>query len=148
MIMRRLFDTPAKGTNLLEELEQMRQRISRFYEEPGKTPRRAGVFPLINVTENKESYFIRAELPGMKADEIDISATADSLALSGERKIPDEDKNVNYHRRERESGKFSRMFSLPSPIDASKAEAKMTDGILTVILPKAESAKPRQIAIR
>lgn len=148
MIMRRLFDTPVWRPNLFEELEQMRRRIGRFYEEAGKETRRAGVFPLINVTENKEGYFIRAELPGMKADEIDISATADSLALSGERKISAEDKNANYHRRERESGKFSRMISLPAAIDASKAEANMTDGILTIVLPKAESAKPKQIAIR
>lgn len=148
MIMRRLFDTPVWRPNLFEELEQMRRRIGRFYEESGKETRRAGVFPLINVTENKESYFIRAELPGMKADEINISATGDSLALSGERKISAEDKNANYHRRERESGKFSRMISLPAAIDASKAEANMTDGILTIVLPKAESAKPKQIAIR
>lgn len=150
MIMRRLFDTPAwrNRPNLFNELEQMRRRISSFYEESGRAAQRAGVFPLINVTENKDSYFIRAELPGLKAEDLDISSTADTLTLSGERKIHAEDKNVNYHRRERESGKFSRMISLPCPIDASKAEAKMTDGILTVILPKAESAKPKQIAIR
>lgn len=108
----------------------------------------AGVFPLMNVTEDKDNYFVRAELPGFKPDELNISVTGDTLSLSGERKIPVEDDIAQYHRREREAGRFSRIVSLPSQVDTGKMDARCTDGILTVVLPKAETAKPKQIAIK
>jgi HSP20 family protein len=115
----------------------------RLWREPV-----AGVFPLMNVTEGKDKYYVRAELPAVKADELDISVTGDTLSISGERKIPAENEKAQYHRREREAGKFSRIISLPTQIDMGKVEAHCTDGILTVILPKAEAAKPKQIAVK
>ncbi|MBF0397655.1 MAG: Hsp20/alpha crystallin family protein [Desulfobacterales bacterium] len=107
----------------------------------------AGVFPLINVTEDKEKIYVRAELPGINAEGLDITATGDSLSISGERKIVSEGDNVKYHRREREAGKFSRKFNLGKQIDSNKVEAKFIDGILTVVLPKSENSKPKQITI-
>jgi len=151
MISTRIFNTPAwRWRNPLEELNQMRKQMLRFSEELEKGMNRgrwAGVFPLINMAEDKESYFLCAELPGIKAEDLDISITGNRLAISGERKIPSENKSAKYHRREREAGKFSRMLSLPNEVDASKVEAKITDGVLTVTLPKAETAKPRQITV-
>jgi HSP20 family protein len=108
----------------------------------------AGVFPLMNVTEDNDNYYIRAELPGIKTDVLDISVTGESLTLSGERKIPPEDETATYHRREREAGKFSRIISFPGQVDTGKVDARSADGILTVVLPKAEAAKPRQITIK
>ena len=108
----------------------------------------AGVFPLTNVTEDEHDYYVRAELPGMASDEIDISVSGDSLSISGERKIPTESEEARYHRREREAGKFSRMISLPGQIDAGKVEAICLDGVLTITLPKAEAAKPKQITVK
>jgi len=108
----------------------------------------AGVFPLINVTEDKEGYHVRAELPGIKSDELDISVTGDTLSISGERKIAEEKGDVKYHRREREAGKFSRIVSLPSQIDTGKVEAKCVDGLLSIMLPKAEAAKQKQIVVK
>lgn len=137
----RIMNTPFWGWRTpFAELENLREQLERGQ-------RWAGVFPLINVTEDKDHYRIRAELPGLKSEDLDISATAVSLAMSGERKIPEEGKDANYHRREREAGKFSRMVKLPGEIDPSKVEASLTDGILTVTLPKSEAAKPRQITI-
>ena len=107
----------------------------------------AGVFPLMNVTEDASNYYVRAELPGIKADELDISVTGDSFSISGERKIPEEQADSKYHRRERESGSFSRILNLPSQIDTSKVEAGTSDGILKVTLPKSEAAKPKQISV-
>lgn len=152
MIVRRMFNTPAWGwRSPFGELERMKNQVDRLFEgyHKGQSGRQqsAGVFPLINVSEDKDAYRVRTELPGMKADDLDISATADSLAISGERKIAPEDEEVKYHRRERESGKFSRMIKLSGQIDPSKVEAGIADGILTVVLPKSESAKPRQIKI-
>jgi HSP20 family protein len=134
-----------------EELEQIRREIDRAYGDlSGRVFRAqiAGVFPLTNVFEDKDNFYVRAELPGSKADELDISVTADSLSISGERKIATEKENARYHRREREAGKFSRMISLPSQVDPEKAEGRSANGILTVVLPKAEAAKPKQIAVK
>jgi HSP20 family protein len=108
----------------------------------------AGVFPLMNVTEDKDNYYVRAELPGLKAEDLDISVTGDTLSISGERKLPAEDEKAKYHRREREAGRFSRILSLPARTDTKKVEAVCTDGVLTVTLPKAEAAKPKQISVK
>ena len=152
MLLRRRTDWPIQGwRSPFEELERMRRQMDLLTEGfPGSVFREpaAGVFPLMNVTEEKDNYYVRAELPGIKADELDISVTGDTLTLSGERKIPVEDEKARYHRREREAGRFSRVVSLPSQIDTGKVAAKCTDGILTVVLPKAEAAKPKQITIK
>lgn len=108
----------------------------------------AGVFPLMNVTEDKENYYIRAELPGIKSEDLDISVTGDTLSIAGERKIPEEKGDVKYHRREREAGKFSRILNLPSQINTARVEAKCIDGMLSIVLPKAETAKEKQIVVK
>jgi HSP20 family protein len=102
----------------------------------------------MNVTHDQDNYYVRAELPGLKADDLDISVTGETLSISGERKLPVEDEKAQYHRREREAGSFSRIVSLPGQIDAKKVEARCTNGVLTVTLPKAEAAKPKQITIK
>ena len=151
MFYRRLLDMPTwRVRSPFEELERMRRQMDRLFEELS-TPlsrERAGVFPLINLTEDKENYYLRAELPGIKAEELDIQAAANTISISGERKIPEEQGNVKYHRREREAGKFSRIISLPGEIDPDKVSAKMENGVLTVVIPKAETAKPRQITVQ
>jgi HSP20 family protein len=103
---------------------------------------------LTNATEDKENYYVRAELPGLKAADLDIHVTGNSLSIAGERKIPEEKKNAKYHRRERESGTFSRMITLPGPINTAKVGATCVDGVLTVTLPKAAAAKPKQISVK
>lgn len=152
MLLRRLTGWPmGDWRSPFEELEQIRREIDRAYGDlSGRVFRAqiAGVFPLTNVFEDKDNYYIRAELPGIKADELDISVTADSLSISGERKIAMEKENARYHRREREAGKFSRMISLPSQVDPEKADARSANGVLTVVLPKAQAAIPKQIAVK
>jgi HSP20 family protein len=103
---------------------------------------------LINLTEDRNSYFIRAELPGVKAGELDIQATGNNIAISGERKIASEEEGAKYHRKEREAGSFSRAIALPGDIDTGKIEAKLTDGVLTLVIAKAEAAKPKQINVQ
>ena len=134
-----------------DELNRMRrdmERLSEGFSRGFTGGSSAGVFPLINLTEDKDAYYIRAELPGMNSDEIELSVTGDSISISGERKIVDEANDAKYHRRERESGKFSRILSLPGPIDVDKVDASSVDGVLTIKLPKSEAAKPRQISIK
>ena len=135
-----------------EQLDQMRRTFDRLLEGPlaGQLLRRggmAGVFPAINLTEDKDHYYVRAELPGQKAAELDIQVVGRNLTIGGERKIAQQE-NVRYHRRERDAGTFSRIISLPGEIDGDKVRATMVNGILTVTLPKAASSKPRQIAVQ
>jgi HSP20 family protein len=151
MIFRRPFYSPNWGlAGAFEELERMRRQLDEMYSGLGQRPYRvlgAGVFPLINLSENKDSYFVRAEMPGLKADDISISVTGNNLSISGERKIASEGENVRYHRREREAGTFNRVIALPGDVTADKVEAKHVAGILTVVIPKAETAKPKQITV-
>lgn len=152
MLLRRIYDWPTRGwTRPFEELESMKRQMDLLTEGLSRGLWReptAGVFPLINVTEDKNSYYVRAELPGFKADELDISVTGETLSISGERKLPVGEENAQYHRREREAGKFSRIISLPSQVNTAKVEARCADGIIIVVLPKAEEAKPKQIAVK
>jgi len=134
-----------------EEFNRMQRELDRLSDSFSRGVLReefAGVFPLVNVMEDGERYFIRAELPGIKADEIDISVTSNSISISGERKIAIEGEGAKYHRRERESGKFSRVLTLPGQINTAKVEAKSIDGILNVVLPKADIGKPKQITVK
>ena len=151
MIFRQPFYSPNWGLgSAFEELERMRRRLDEMSGGFERRPYRvlgAGVFPLINLTEDKDNYYVRAEMPGLKADELSISVTANNLSISGERKIASEGENVRYHRREREAGTFSRVVGLPGEVDADKVEANHVNGILTVVIPKAETAKPKQITV-
>jgi HSP20 family protein len=107
-----------------------------------------GVFPALNISEDHDSLYVRAELPGIAPDELEISTKENSLIILGERKILAEGEKVSYHRKERESGRFRRIVALPAPVDAEKVTAQCKDGILTVTLPKAAEAKPRQIEVK
>jgi HSP20 family protein len=125
----------------------MRQQLEQMFDDAPYQRASAGVFPLINLTEDKDNYYVRAELPGVKGEEIDIQVTGKNLAISGERRIVAEKENARYHRREREAGTFSRMIGLPGEIDADKVEANLENGILTIVVAKAEIAKPKQISV-
>jgi len=146
MLLRKLSDWPTSSWNPANELERIQRELGHLTRGFTREPM-AGVFPLMNLTEDKDNYYVRAELPGIKGGDLEIQATGDSLTISGERKIS-EDANATYHRRERESGKFSRILTLPGEIDTDKVEATCVDGILTIRLPKAEASKPRQITVK
>ena len=151
MIYRRMFGVPTWNVRSpFSELERMRQQMDSFLSrvsESGMPSLHAGVFPSINLTEDKGYYYIRAELPGISAEDLDVQATGNNLSISGERKIEAEKDNVRYHRKEREDGKFSRAISLPGDIDAEGVGASLSNGILKVTVPKAEKAKPKKIAV-
>ena len=148
MIYRRFFNVPTwRFSNPLYELHRMRQQLEQMFDDTSQQSVSAGVFPLINLTEDKDNYYVRAELPGVKGDELDIQVTANNLAISGERKIAEERESARYHRREREAGSFSRMIGLPGDINPDKVDAKLANGILTVKVSKAEAAKPKQITV-
>ena len=139
------------GWNPLRELESLQRRMNRLFGDvsgPERFPWRVGVYPLINISEDRDHYYVRAELPGIKAEDLEITLQDNRLIIRGERKIPEEVKQVNYHRRERESGFFRRIISLPGPFEPGKVDAACKDGILTVTLAKPEKLKPRQIQVK
>jgi HSP20 family protein len=108
----------------------------------------ASAFPPLNITQDEDNFYVRAEVPGIKPAELSVSALRNRVSISGKREIPREHERVSYHRKERPEGGFNRAVTLPLEVDAERVDARYADGILTLTLPKAEQAKPRQIAVR
>jgi HSP20 family protein len=132
------------------ELINLRDDMDRLFDTFfGRTPQEADGFwsPTIDIEEDSENYCVKAELPGMKKDDIKISVRGNLITLSGERKHTSEMKMKTFHRIERSYGKFSRTITLPSDVDSDTVKATYKDGILTVILPKPESTKPKEIEV-
>ena len=152
MIYRRMFGGPTWNVRgPFSELERLRRQMDSFLgrvSESGLADQHAGVFPSINLTEDDENFHVQAELPGIPAKDLEIQATGNNLSISGERKITAEGEKVRYHRRERESGKFSRAISLSGDIDPDGVAATLSHGILKISIPKAAKVRPKQIVIK
>jgi HSP20 family protein len=103
--------------------------------------------PPVDICETEDSLVLKAELPGIKPDDVEIRVEDNTLYLKGERKFEKEVKDENFHQVERSYGTFSRSFSLPSSIDSDKVKAEYQNGILTLTMPKREEAKPKTIKI-
>jgi HSP20 family protein len=103
--------------------------------------------PPVDIYETDENLVLKAELPGINPDSVEIRVEDNTLYLKGERKFEKEVKEQNYHRVERSYGAFTRTFSLPGSIDADKVAANFKDGVLTLTMPKKEEAKPKTIKI-
>lgn len=134
------------------DLHDLQDRMNRIFEDRlgGSglfgVERGTSAFPPLDIRHDVDNVYVVAELPGVSIDLLDLSITADTLSLKGERK-PRDVPESKFHRRERAFGHFNRLVSLPDRVDADKIQASLKDGILRVVLPKAESAKPRQIRI-
>jgi len=133
------------------EMDRLRREMdsifSAFAEGRGIAPA-AGVFPALNMSEDDHNLYVRAELPGVAPENIDITTKQNNLIIKGERKIATEGEKVSYHRKERDAGNFRRIISLPTRVDSDKVTATCKNGVLTVTLPKAEEVKPRQISVK
>lgn len=103
--------------------------------------------PRLDVQEDKDNFSVRVELPGLKREDIEVALNDGELTISGERKAETVSEGTEVHRRERIYGKFSRTLTLPSAIKSDQVKAAYKDGILTITLPKAEEAKPKQIVV-
>jgi len=104
--------------------------------------------PAIDIAEHDNEYIVKAELPGVSRDDVKITLESNILTIRGEKRIDKETKEENYHRIERSYGSFQRSFTLPTTVKNDKIDAVYKDGILTVSLPKAEEAKPKQIEVK
>jgi len=136
------------------ELEEMRRRFEDIF---GRTTlpsvwRRVPVIetgwaPAIDVFEKEDKFVVKAELPGMKEEDIDVSVVGDTLTIKGERKTESEVKEEDYYCCERSYGSFYRAIALPSNVDTKKIEASYEDGVLEVTLPKTAEVKPKKISV-
>ena len=135
-----------------EELDRLQQEMNRLFSSyTGERIRRAvgfGVFPPMNVSEDADNLYVRAELPGVNPEEIEISVEGDNLTLRGERRLPEIQAGVNYHRREREAGRFRRIITLPARINPEGVEAAFKNGVLKIVLPKAVEARAKQVKVK
>ena len=104
--------------------------------------------PLTDISENKDQYILKMDLPGVSKENLKLSFHDGELIISGERKQEKEDKDSKYHRIERTYGKYFRSFTLPQTIQADKINAEFKDGQLTITVPKSEEAKPKELEIK
>ncbi|MEA3546941.1 MAG: Hsp20/alpha crystallin family protein [Thermodesulfobacteriota bacterium] len=129
------------------DLERLRQDMDRMVKRTAAHQAGSQVFPPLNIYEDSDAVFVTAEVAGVVTENIDISVEGETLTISGERKsLPREEKS-SYHRREIETGKFSRAVALPTKINLEGVSARLQDGILAISLPKAEEVKPKKIAV-
>jgi HSP20 family protein len=131
-------------------MDRLRREMNRLFAD---WPARANwglapTFPAMNVWTDEDSAILTAELPGVSIDDIDISVEKDTLTLYGKRQPEELEEGATYHRRERRTGNFQRAFRLGFQVDADKVQAELKNGILSVLLPRAEADKPKKIAIK
>jgi HSP20 family protein len=133
-------------------LSDLRDEIDRIFESPlteltRTAPLLSGWAPALDVYEEKDHFIVKAELPGMKKEDIEVSFTDGSLSISGERKSETKHEDAEVYRAERFFGRFQRTVTLPTPVAVDKTKASYKDGVLTVTLPKTEEAKPKHIDV-
>ena len=122
-----------------------KEAFTPFYDE-GESSTRTWA-PPVDIYETENDIVLKAELPGIDPQDVEVKVEDNTLYLKGERKFEKEVMNENYHRVERSYGSFARSFSLPNSISAEKVKAEFKDGLLTLTLPKREEAKPKTIKI-
>lgn len=104
--------------------------------------------PAVDITEHDDEYVAKVELPGVNKDDVKITMQDNVLSIRGEKTQEKKGKEENYHRVERYYGSFQRSFTLPTSVKSDRIEAEYKDGILTIRMPKAEEAKPKQIEVK
>ena len=142
----------------VKELEEMRRDMDRLFDEIfsplqrrrrtwGEKPQTGPIVPNVEIYDRKNEIVFRAELPGVKKEDIDLSITKDSLTLKGEIKKEEEEAGTVYYASEISYGSFARTVALPVEVESEKAKATFKDGVLELVLPKQEEAKPKEIKI-
>lgn len=143
---------PAKPLSPFEEMER---RFEEFFRRPLsllgpswfprlRMPEMEEVSPTVDIFEEGSDVVVKAELPGMKKEDIDVKLTENTITISGEKKKEEKIEKKNYYRMERSYGSFTRAFSLPSEVQTDKAKAQFKDGILQIRIPKTEEAKQKE----
>lgn len=144
-----------RRNTMLPEIAQLRRRfdgvlahdLGRLFERPEAPADAPGWTPALDVVEQENQILLRAELPGLAQEDVEITLEDGKLTLSGEKKFQHELSDGHYHRIESRSGSFRRIFTLPTAVDQEGIDAQFRNGVLEISLPKAEQAKPKKISV-
>jgi len=128
------------------ETDRLRNRL--FGERPLARAFAEEWLPSVDISETKDDFIVKAELPGLEAKDVNVSISGDLLIIKGEKKKEEEEKDEHHHYVERYSGSFQRVFQLPTAVKGDKVEATFEKGVLKVTLPKVEEAKKKKIEIK
>jgi HSP20 family protein len=132
----------------LPDIRLFDDRFERLIERTFGRERQAPWMPAMDVYETDDKLVVTVELPGMSADDVEVSVEDATLTISGTRAFSSEVEEESFHRIERRYGTFSRAVTLPPQVDTSKVDARFADGVLTVEVPKAEKARPKKIQVK
>ena len=135
----------------VREMMTLREAMDRLFDDAFTRPlgqSGVSVMPALDLYQTEDDVVVKANLPGLKADDVQITVTADRLTLRGEFKQENEQKGSTYHVLERRSGSFERSVVLPTDVQGDKAKADFENGVLTITLPKAETVKPKVITVK
>ena len=151
----------SRAFDFFDDMVQMRHELDQILGQGGSTwsfpfsrisflpGRAARAYPLMNIGEDRDNYYVDALAPGLETETLNVSVSGDQLVISGEKKpLPKSVKPDLIHRSERSVGQFSRSLTLSAPVEGERVEASYTDGVLKIKLPKIEAAKPRQIQVQ
>jgi HSP20 family protein len=139
------------------ETATLNQRMERLFDEmlgrglwrtAEERPLRGTWVPAINILEREDAIVIQADLPGLKAEDVEVTVEEGTLSIRGERKLEEVNEGETYHRVERLYGSFERTFTLPNSVDTSKIDARFKNGEMLLTLPKREESKPRAVKIK
>ncbi|MBD3161195.1 MAG: Hsp20 family protein [Candidatus Eisenbacteria bacterium] len=135
------------------DVEGIQNEMNRMFDwffgrESGESLVDSAWIPAVDIFQDADNYHVHVDLPGMQRDDIDITMSGDSLTISGEKKRESKQDDDNFFRVERSFGRFSRSMRLPSSVDAERISAKYQDGVLQIVIPKAETARPKQIKVQ
>jgi HSP20 family protein len=140
------------STDPFRELFDLQRGINQLFDASFAAPREEFALkawtPAVDVYEDENSFLIKLELPEVNRDDVKVSLNDNTLSISGERRVENEEKRENYHRVERTYGQFYRAFTLPPNVDGAAINAQFKDGVLRLTLPKKEEAKPKQIEVK
>ncbi len=134
----------------LKDLLNFQEKMARLMHSTGEAQapkRRATWTPVVDIMETGDAFILRADLPGVGKDKINIEVLGSRLTIQGERPIDDEPQFTSYHHVERETGYFERSFTLPGNIDVDRAKARYSDGVLDLVLPKSSEERPSTITV-
>jgi HSP20 family protein len=135
----------------MREMMTLREAMDRLFDDAFTRPLSLGsvpTSPAIDMYQTDNEVVVKATLPGLKPEDVDITVTGDTLTLRGEYKQESEQKNARYHIREQRSGSFERTLRLPTDVKADRAHADFENGVLTISMPIAEEVKPKSIIIK
>ena len=136
------------------EMAHLRHTMDRLFDESLTRPWRslgwdaAEAYVPMDVYETDEHLMVKASMPGVKPEDVDVSITGDTLTIKGEVKVEEEERKPNYCRQERRFGTFQRALTLPTQVEGEKTEAVFENGVLTLNIPKAEAVKPKTIKVK